>query len=439
MIVRAPMVAGAGAAMAILAAACGGAEKSAPAGGPPARPVASGICSPVSYGGPGRPRFLIVNNYFYQGPYKGHGVQTGQAIKMVLADRGWRAGPYTIGMQACEETSARTGQPSAEKCQRNARAFAQNPSVLGVIGPASSYCAASMLPILNRAPHGPLADISGSNTYVGLTRAAAGTTAPGEPQRYFPTGQRSYARLAPTDDVQGAADAMVAQRLGLRRAFVLDDRSPYGTALAGAFRSAAGSLGVGVVGTGHVSPTAHDYRALAGRVRAAHPTVVFVAGELGNAGPRLIAQLTAVLGPHVRLIGGDAFSPAPLVEAAGPRVDGMILSIAVLPTTSLPPTGRRFAAEFQKRYTQLPCCYSVHDAQATELMLDAIAKAGGNRARIARYLIGARVRDGLLGDFQIDRNGDTTLNTIGIYDIRAGRLRFARAVTPPSELLNRPS
>ena len=144
-----------------------------------------------------------------------------------------------------------------------------------------------MLPILNRAPHGPLADISGSNTYVGLTRAVAGTTAPGEPQRYFPGGQRSYARLAPTDDVQGAADALVAQRLGLRRAFVLDDRSPYGTALAGSFRSTASRLGVGVVGTAHVSPAAHDYRALAGRVRAAHPTVVVVAGDLGNAGPRL--------------------------------------------------------------------------------------------------------------------------------------------------------
>jgi branched-chain amino acid transport system substrate-binding protein len=437
MIVRAVIFAGAGAAMATLAAACGGADKPARGNGPPARPVASPICSPVSYGGPGRPRFLIVNNYTYQGPYKGHGVQTGQAIKMVLADRGWRAGPYTIGMQACDETSARTGQPSAEKCRRNARAFAQDPSVLGVIGPASSYCAASMLATLNRAPHGPLADISGSNTYVGLTRAAAGTTAPGEPQRYFPTGQRSYARLAPTDDVQGAADAMVAHRLGLRRAFVLDDRSPYGTALAGSFRSAAGRLGVVVVGTAHVSPTARDYGTVARLVHAAHPTAVFVGGELGNAGPRLIAQLTAVLGPRVRMIGGDGFSPAPLVEAAGSRVDGMILSIAVVPTTNLPPNGRRFAAEFQKRYTQQPCCYSVHDAQATELLLDAIAKAGANRAEVAQYLIGARVNDGLLGDFQIDHNGDTTQNTIGIYQIRAGRVHFEQAITPPSELLNR--
>ena len=436
MIARALILSGAGTAAATLVAACG-ADTSAPTDGPPARPVHSANCSPVSYGRPGRPRFLIVNNYSYQGPHKAHGVQAAQAIKMVLADRGWRAGPYTIGLQACEETSARTGQPSAEKCRRNAQAFAQDRSVLGVIGPLSSYCAASMLATLNRAPDGPLADISGSNTYVGLTRAAAGT-APGEPQRYFPTGRRSYARLATTDDVQGAADALVARHLGLRRAYVLDDRSPYGTALAGAFRSAANRLGVGVVGTAQLSPAAHDYRALARRVDAAHPTVVFVAGDLGTAGPRLVAQLTAVLGPRVRLIGGDAFSPAPLVEAAGARVDGMVLSIGVVPTTSLPPNGRRFAAEFQKRYTQRPCCYSVHDAQATELMLDAVAKAGANRARVSRYLIGARVRNGLLGDFQIDRNGDATLNTIGIYQIRAGRLHFEQAITPPRELLNRP-
>ena len=165
---------------------------------------------------------------------------------------------------------------------------------------------------------------------------------------------------------------------------------------------------------------------------------MFVAGDLASNGPELIAALTEVLGPDVQLIAGDGFAqPAPLVEAAGSRVDGMIVSIAVLPNASLPPMGRQFAGEFEKRYTQHPCCYSVHDAQATEILLDAIAKAGGIRARVARYVIGARVRNGLLGDFHINRNGDTTLNTIGIYQIRAGRLHFKQAITPAHELLNR--
>ena len=437
MIGRAVALAGAGAAMATLAVACG-AGKPEPADGPPARAVSSAICSPVSYGAAGRPRFLIVNSSSYQGLRAGHGVQTAQAIKMVLAERGWRAGPYTIGMQACEETTARTGQPSTEKCRRNTRAFAEDRSVLGIIGPLFSYCAAYMLATLNATPDGPLAMISGTNTYVGLTRAGPGT-APGEPQRYVPTGQRSYARMAPTDDVQGAADALVARGLGVRRAFVLDDGSPYGTGLAAAFRAAAGRVGVPVVGTARWSAGARGYRALARRVRAARPAAVFVAGDLAPNGPQLIAALTSVLGRGVQLIAGDAFNqPAPLIEAAGSRVDGMLVSIAVLPNASLPPRGQRFAAEFKKRFTQRPCCFSVHDAQATEILLDAIAKAGGRRARVARYVIGARVRHGLLGDFQIDRNGDTTLNTIGIYQIRGGRLHFKRAITPARELLGRP-
>ena len=84
--------------------------------GPPAHPLSASICSPVAYGGPGRPQFLIVAHSAFQGTYKGHGVQTAQAIKMVLAERGWRAGEYTVGMQACEETDAKTGVPSPEKC-----------------------------------------------------------------------------------------------------------------------------------------------------------------------------------------------------------------------------------------------------------------------------------------------------------------------------------
>ena len=81
---------------------------------PPARPLASSICSPVSYGGPGRPQLLIASHSVFQGPYKGHGVQNAQAIKMVLAEQGWRAGPYAVGMQACEEADAKTGVPSPE-------------------------------------------------------------------------------------------------------------------------------------------------------------------------------------------------------------------------------------------------------------------------------------------------------------------------------------
>ena len=423
--------------LAVVLAACGTDDAGELEPGPPAQALTAANCSPVTYGGPGRPRFLIVNSSGYQGLYKGHGVQTAQAMKLVLAQHGWRAGPYTVGLQVCEETSAATGSPSPTKCAHNARAFAENGSVLGVVGPLTSNCAVHMLAILNKAPDGPLATISGGNTYIGLTRSGPGS-AEGEPDRYVPTGRRGYARMAPTDDVQGAAVALLARRLELKRAFVVDDRSPYGSGLAAAYRLAAERLGLAVVGTAHWSADARDYRGLGERIRAARAQTVLVAGDISANGPKLIADLTAVLGPDVHVMAGDSFNqPAELVEAAGAGAEGLRISIAVLPTRMLPPAGRRFAAEFERRFSQRPCCFSVHDAQATEILLDAIERAGGSRARVADAVMRVQVRGGLVGDFSIDRNGDTTLTTMGIYRIKDGRLVFETAITPSADLLDR--
>jgi branched-chain amino acid transport system substrate-binding protein len=434
MIARPAAVAGL---LAMVLVACAGDDADELEPGPPAQALTAANCSPITYGGPGRPRFLIVNSSGYQGLYKGHGVQTAQAMKLVLAKHGWRAGPYTVGMQVCEETSAATGAPSPDKCARNARAFAENGSVLAVVGPLTSNCAVHMLPILNKAPDGPLATISGGNTYVGLTRAGPGTAA-GEPGRYAPTGRRGYARMMPADDVQGAAVALLARRLKLTRAFVVDDRSAYGRGLAAAYDVAADRLGLGVVGTAHWAADDRDYRGLAERIRAARPQTVFVAGDITSNGPQLIADLTAVLGRAVHVMAGDSFNqPAELVEAAGAGAEGLRISIAVLPTRMLPPAGRRFAAEFERRFSQRPCCASVHDAQATEILLDAIAQSGGRRPRVAEAVMRAQVHGGLVGDFSIDRNGDTSLTTEGIYRIKGGRLVFETAITPAADLLDR--
>ncbi len=107
--------------------------------------------------------------------------------------------------------------------------------MLGVIGPYTSGCAAVEVPILNRARGGPLAAISASATVVGLTHEGPGTL-PGEPQSYYPRGVRNFARVVAADDVQGAAHALMAKRLGVRRLYVLNDQEPYGIAIAASVR-----------------------------------------------------------------------------------------------------------------------------------------------------------------------------------------------------------
>ena len=73
--------------------------------------------------------------------------------------------------------------------------------------------------------------VSPANTYVGLTHTGPGT-APGEPDKYYPTGKRNYARVVAADDFQGAADAQLAKQLGMKKVYVLNDKEAYGLGVA---------------------------------------------------------------------------------------------------------------------------------------------------------------------------------------------------------------
>jgi branched-chain amino acid transport system substrate-binding protein len=423
--------------VAALPSACGGKgdhESSLPA----ARPVATSICGPVTYGGKGRPQLLIVNSGPLQGPQSDHGIQNAQAVKMVLAQRGWRAGKLTVGVQVCDEASAASPLPSPAKCARNAKAFAADASVVVVVGPVTSTCAAAMLPILNRARDGALPVVSMSNTYLGLTRAGPGVEK-GHPDELYPTGERSFVRMVPADDLQGAASALYAQRLGVRRPYVLHHDEAWGVGVATAFRTAAARLGMDVAGMERWDRRARDYKRLAQRVRHASADGVYVAGyAIADNGARLIKDLRATLGPDVPILAPDGFNePAALVEGAGAGAEGVVITLAAIPTQKLPPAGQRFAQEFRRRFGALPCCYSMYTAQATHVVLDAIAASDGSRAGVLRSLFRTRVHDGLLGDFAIDRYGDTTLTAIAVYRVHGARLRLATTISPSADLLAR--
>jgi branched-chain amino acid transport system substrate-binding protein len=394
-------------------------------------------CSKVTHGGTEEPDYIVAASASLQGQFTDHGIQVVQALQSVMEARRWRAGNYRVGLQVCNE-SPRSGPPSdPAKCRRNARAFARNPRVIAMIGPYSSGCAAEMLPILNRAPGGPVTAIGASTTYLGLTRSGPGV-GPGEPARYFPSGRRSFIRVVPADDAQAAAAVLYAERHGAKRAFVLDDDEPYGTGLGDAFRATAERSELAVTGRAQWDMRSHSYRSLAEQIHASRADFVFLGGFVSSNGPQLIKDLRETLGPSVVLFGPDGFNQAaPIVEGAGAAAEGFTASIAVLPVGELPPAGREFAARFKRRFGNEPCCYSVRTAQAAHLLLDAIAASGGRRPRVAEHLLGRRVDGGLLGDFSIDQQGDTTDTTIGIYRIESGRLKFVMPITPPSVLLAR--
>ena len=66
-------------------------------------------------------------------------------------------------------------------------------------------------------------------------------------------------------------------------------------------------------------------------------------------------------------------------------------------------------------------------AQATELVLDAIARSDATRESVLQELKASRVKNGILGDFHFDRNGDLTPASVPIMHITGS--------TPPASRL----
>jgi branched-chain amino acid transport system substrate-binding protein len=404
-------------------------------------------CSEIESGGRD-PDVLIASDL----PLRG---ETGQitrsmsaAILFVLRRHGFKAGGHTVGYQSCDDSTSQVGLFEFFKCASNAKAYAAAKRLVGLIGTYNSGCATVQVPIVNRAESGPLPMVSPANTYIGLTRAGPGT-APGDPERFYPTGVRNYARVLPADDVQGAAFAAFAKQLGLQSAYVLEGGDDYGVSLGRRFILASRKLGVEIAGEGEWTPRAHSYSTIANQIAQSGAEGVFLAGYLFFNGGKLVKDLRARLGPDFVIMAGDAFIPvSDLLRDAGADALGMYLSSTFAAATQLSPAGREFVREFaptQPDGSIRP--FVLESAQAAEILIEAIARSDGSRASVLRELRKIEVSGGILGSFRFDANGDKTPASISIYQVTgkksrrtevAADLRGAvvdRVVSIPSELI----
>jgi len=343
-----------------------------------------------------------------------------RAIRAVLTQHRFRAGRYTVGYRSCDDSTAPTGNDETRRCAANANAFAHAQRLVAVIGPFRSGCAAVEIPILNRAPGGPLALISPTNSAVGLTRAGPRTpfSYRGEPEVYYPIGTRNYMRLTSPESLEGTAHAVLAKRLGVRRVAVLDDGSGYfRAALADPFRKMAPRLGVEVRATVTFDPEASGYAAVVKRVAGSGAQGVVLGGHPSPGTFRLLEALRARLGYRLPImVGGEfaSFSPYQLRRFSRGAARNVYVATLDVPSTELPLTraGRSAARAIGLRRLGV-----LQAAQAAELVLRAIARGDGTRASVLERLRMSRVKDGILGSFRFDANGDMTPGLVPIVRV----------------------
>jgi branched-chain amino acid transport system substrate-binding protein len=387
-------------------------------------------------GGGGGKTLIIATDLPLQGSDKDASVSTNQAIQLYLDSVGDKAGNYTIKLQQYDDSTAAAAKWDQAQCQANAQKHVANKAEVAVIGTLNSGCAKIEVPVLNQAPDGPLLMVSHANTNVGLTRPWDA----GEPQKYYPTGKRNYARVVTTDDVQGEADSIFAgQTLGVKKCYILNDNETYGQGVAKVFQDNAAKNGIQILGNDAWDPKATNYTAVFQKIQAAGADCVFLGGIYPNGGAQLVKDKVAVLGDNtkVKMIVPDGFVGYPDLQKA-PQAQGMYLSFAGLSIDELLTAGgggAKFLDSYKQKYGAPPATsYAIYGVAAVQVILKAIAASDGTRKGVNDAVFGGSgisipANESVLGkDITIDpKTGDVNTKDISIEVMKNNKETFLKS------------
>jgi branched-chain amino acid transport system substrate-binding protein len=396
-------------------------------------PLPASSCSSIQ--GPSSAQFIVASDLPLQGSSRAQTIEMTKAIAFELKQHNYKAGKYTVAYQSCDDSTASAGKWDPAKCSANAGQYVRDKSVVGVIGTFNSGCAEIEVPILNRAG---LGEVSPANTYIGLTHKPA---LAGEPDKYYPTHKRNYARVVAADDFQGAADVLLMQKLHVKSVYILNDQEAYGFGVASAVKNViTGSkkLGIKVAGFEAWDPKASSYQDIATKIANSKADAIYLGGLECENGGKLIKDLRAG-NTSAKLIAPDGFSSfSSTIKDAGSASNGMYISIAGQPYASLPSAGKAFAKSFGKSIGTSATKvnpYSNYGATAMLVMLQAIAKSNGSRASVASHFYNASFSNTPIGNFKLNANGDTNAGVISFYKVVGSNAPFYKLISPPASLV----
>jgi branched-chain amino acid transport system substrate-binding protein len=351
-------------------------------------------------------------------------------VRLALELAHGQAGGIRIRLISVDDSTPAAGKWDPIQTEQNARRAAADPRAVYYIGEFNSGASEFSIPILNQDG---LAQVSPDNTYDGLTVRAPGT-APGEPQKWYPSGYRTFARLAARDSVQAAALLNTMRRDRCHTLTIANDQEAYGYGLAALVAGQARHYGVRILSNRKIDPGARSYRTYGRLVAGEHPGCFLFAGIVSN-NAALVTEAAAAGAPHARLFGGDGICTTAFTDPTHygiPAMLGRRFQCTELPlAVTAYPGGHAFARAYRTRYHTSPGAYAIYGFEAMKLGLDTITKLGAtgqSRSAVRVALLGTKNRHSTIGTYSFDRNGDTTLRSYGLYTVHGshGQLTFAR-------------
>src|ERR1700754_3542390 len=288
--------------------------------------------------------------------------------KLALEQAGNKAGAHTIKYVPLDDSTAQAGNWTPEATSANALKAAQDDSTAVYIGEFNSGASKVSIPILSEAG---APQISPANTYVGLTTNAPGSE-PGEPDKYYPTGDRTYTRIVPKDTIQAAALVTLMKQDGCTKVAMTNDKEVYGAGLARVVELSAKTQGLTIVSNDAIDKNAPNYRSLASKAKGAGVDCFIYSGITANNAVQLFKDFHAAL-PQAKMYGPDGIAESGFADPKDGGIptslDSFVhVTVATLSADQYPPAGQEFFKAFTQKYgVANPDPYAIYGYEAMSL------------------------------------------------------------------------
>jgi branched-chain amino acid transport system substrate-binding protein len=386
-------------------------------------------CTAAPGTGDGKGEIEIWSQLPRQGSSKAQTDTIVNAIKLRLEQAGNAVDGWTIKYVDQDDSTAEAGKWTPERTTDIATQAVANEKIVAYIGSFNSGAAKIGIPILCQAG---IPMISPANTYPGLTVAEGAE--PGEPDKYYPGGcKRNYVRVVPNDNLQGTAAAAWAKSLGATKVYVLDDTEIYGKGIADKFESTANEIGLTVLGRDAAPGRSTDFKALASKVKAAGPDLVFYGGITQNNAGQLWKDLREAM-PNVKLMGPDGILESAFIEAAGAAGEGTLITFGGGDPENYSGDAAKFKSEYEAKYPGSKVeAYTIYGYEAANVLIAAIEKASKDGAKDVKELRSKTIDNlfatkdftGVTGTFSFDQNGDTSTKLFTGFELKGGSFTFS--------------
>jgi branched-chain amino acid transport system substrate-binding protein len=395
-------------------AACGGDNNKSSSG------------SSSSAGDTGSSTITIYSSLPLQGDSRPQSVSVVNGEKLALKKVGGKVGKFTVKYVSLDDATAAAGKWEPGATSADARKAAQDKTTIAYLGEFNSGASAISIPILNEAN---ILQVSPSNTYVGLTRAEGADK--GEPDKYYPSGKRTYGRVVPADHIQAAAQVAYQKGEGCTKLYILNDKEVYGKGIADQVAGIGKQQGLQVLGNDGIDTKAANFRTLATKIKSSGADCMFFGGITQNKGVQVFSDVHAA-NPTAKLFGPDGVAESPFTSKISTSVQKQTyITNPTLDPKLYPPSAQDFFKTYKTKYGVDPEPYAIYGYEAMKVALLAIQNAGdkGNdRQAVIDAFFKIKDRDSVLGKYSIDQNGDTTLSDYGADRVKGGKLVFDKVL-----------